>query len=220
MSDKYGRSPSRVKRRYDAPRRQAKAAETRRRVVQAATELFLERGYEAATADEIASLAGVSRPTVFVSVGGKPELLKQVRDLALAGDDEPVPMPQRRMFRELWDERDATRAVHLYARNMRIVHGRAAGIEAVLQHAPSSDPGLRDLAEEATRQRRHGCRTVVDSLRDKAPMRGRLTAAAAADIVFTLASPETYLHLVRTCRWTPRRYQAWLSELLQRELYD
>jgi hypothetical protein len=49
-------------------------------------------------------------------------------------------------------------------------------------------------------------------------MRTRLTAALASDIVFALASPETYL--VRTCGWTPRRYQTWLSELLQRELYD
>ena len=219
MSDQYEPSPGRVKRRYDAPRRRAKAAETRRRVLHAATELFLERGYEAVTADEVATRAGVSRPTVFVSVGGKPELLKQVRDIALVGDDEPVPMPQRQMFRELWDEPVAIRAVHLYARNMRVVHGRAAGIEAVLQHAASSDPGLADLAEEAIRQRRHGCRAVVDSLRKKSPMRRRLAAAVAADIVFALASPETYLHLVDTCGWTPARYQSWLSELLGRELY-
>ncbi len=97
--------------------------------------MFLERGYAVVTADEIAVRASVSRPTVFVAVGGKPELLKQARDVALVGDDEPVPMPERPMFLQLWQQPDAFRAVHLYARNMRIVYGRAAGIEILLQQA-------------------------------------------------------------------------------------
>jgi hypothetical protein len=102
---------------------------------------------------------------------------------------------------------------------MRIVHGRAAGREGVLQHAASSDPELGVLAEEAVRQRRFGCRTVVDSLRGKARLRVGLTPSAAADTVFALASPETYLHLVRTCGWSPRRYETWLARVLRQELY-
>jgi AcrR family transcriptional regulator len=181
--------------------------------------LFLERGYAAVTADQIAVRASVSRPTVFVSVGGKPELLKQARDVALVGDDEPVPMPERPMFVQLWQEPDASSAVHLYARNMRIVYGRAAGLEVLLQQAASSDPGLRELARQAIAQRRTGCLLVVRSLRTKQALRRGLTEAAARDVVFALASPETYLHLVQTSGWSPRRYQSWLGGLLQRELY-
>lgn len=72
----------------------------------AATELFIERGYPAATIASIAERAGVARPTVFTSVpGGKPERLKLARDLAIAGDDEAVPVPERDWFRAQWRTR-------------------------------------------------------------------------------------------------------------------
>ncbi len=89
------------------PRREAAARRTRTALVRAAAGLFAERGYAAATIAAIAGRAGVARPTVFTSVpGGKPELLKLARDLAIAGDDEPVPVPEREWFRSAMAQDD------------------------------------------------------------------------------------------------------------------
>jgi AcrR family transcriptional regulator len=52
--------------------------------------LFVERGYAPTTIEAIAERAGVSRRTVFTSVGGKADLSKLAFDWTLAGDDEPV----------------------------------------------------------------------------------------------------------------------------------
>jgi AcrR family transcriptional regulator len=81
-----------------APRstlRAAQARATRRAIVDAAARLFTERGFGATTIDAIAEAAGVSRKTVFTSVGGKTEALKLAIDWAIAGDDEPVPILER-----------------------------------------------------------------------------------------------------------------------------
>jgi AcrR family transcriptional regulator len=206
------------RRRYNAPLRAAKAAETRRKVVAAAHELFTTRGYTSTTVDEIAALAGVSRPTVFVSVGGKPELLKLVRDYAIAGDDEPVPIPQRAMFLEVWREPDPHRMLALFARNMRQMHTRCAEVEHVLQSAALTDPDLTELAETALRQRRFGCGLLARSVMGTAALRPGLTEVTAGDAAYAVAAPEVFRLLTRVCSWSGRRYETWLAGSLQREL--
>ena len=65
--------PSDVKRRrpYNSPLRAEQANGTRHRVLAAATDLFLQRGYTGTTITAVAEAAGVSPDTVYVSLGGK-----------------------------------------------------------------------------------------------------------------------------------------------------
>jgi AcrR family transcriptional regulator len=64
------------RRRYESPLRADQASGTSQSIVDAAAALFSENGYAAVSVDAIAKVAGVSRATVFTSVGGKPALLK------------------------------------------------------------------------------------------------------------------------------------------------
>ena len=80
---------------YRSPRRDEQARQTRGAVLAGARELFLDPGYHATTIDEIAAAAGVSKPTVFTAVGNKTQLLKVVRDVAMAGDDAAAPVAER-----------------------------------------------------------------------------------------------------------------------------
>src|SRR6185369_15389921 len=84
-----------VKRVYQSSLRQRQARSTRRAIIDAASRLFAEHGYGATSVDQIAQAANVSRATVFASLGGKPALLKAAYDVAIVGDDEPVPLPAR-----------------------------------------------------------------------------------------------------------------------------
>jgi AcrR family transcriptional regulator len=54
-----------VKRQYQSPLREGHATTTRTTVIDAAGQLFAERGYAATSIEEIARAAGVSRATVF-----------------------------------------------------------------------------------------------------------------------------------------------------------
>src|SRR6476469_1765593 len=101
---------------YRSPLREEHARVTRRAVVEAARELFVEHGYAGTTIDAVADRAGVSRKTVFTSVGGKPVLLKLAWDWARAGDDEPVPLAERPAIKDLSAERDPVRLVDAWTR--------------------------------------------------------------------------------------------------------
>lgn len=61
-------------------RREAKKRETRQRISDVATELFLARGFEAVTLDEIAAAANVSKMTVFNYFPRKEDLMLDRQD--------------------------------------------------------------------------------------------------------------------------------------------
>jgi AcrR family transcriptional regulator len=180
--------------------------------------LFVEHGYAASTVDQIAAAAGVARPTVFAAIGTKREIIKQLRDMALAGDEEPVPVPQRESFQRVWSERDPRQLLALYAENMRGMHGRAADLEAVIEGAADSDAEMRELFQTAQAQRRHGCGLVAAALLEVGTLRPELDQRMAGDVLFALASPEVYRMLVRRCGWTPERYESWLRDTLVLQL--
>src|SRR4051812_19410784 len=91
-----GRDTSaRTGRRYDSPRRREQALRTRERILAAAREAFLTSGYAATTVRSVASAAAVSLPTVEQGFGTKAQLLKEVIDVAIAGDDEPIAVLDR-----------------------------------------------------------------------------------------------------------------------------
>ena len=104
-----------VKRVYQSSLRQRQARSTRRAIIDAASRLFAEHGYGATSVDQIAQAADVSRATVFASLGGKPALLKAAYDVAIVGDDEPVPLPARPRSRLIQAEPDVHRFLVLYA---------------------------------------------------------------------------------------------------------
>src|SRR5438105_1841537 len=117
-----------VKRPYASRLRDGQARATRLALLQAAGRLFAEHGYVATSIEQIAEAAGVSRATVFTSVGGKPVLLKGAYDVALVGDDEPVSMSERPDALRAKAEPDPYKFVAMYVTLLTEVHGRIARI--------------------------------------------------------------------------------------------
>ena len=205
-------------RRYVSPLRQEAAARTRQAVLDAARELFTAQGYTATTVEEIAGRAGVSKPTVFAAAGSKHAILKQLRDMALAGDDEPVPVAQRPWYREALAEPDPRRALRLHARNATAIHRRSADVHEVLRAAAASDKDLHELWRASEDERRGGATIVIDALLQKSRLKTGLDRAAAIDIVWILTASDIFWRLVHTRRWSLPRYENWLGDTLCEQL--
>jgi len=207
-----------VKRVYQSSLRQRQARSTRRAIIGAASRLFAEHGYGATSVDQIAQAADVSRATVFASLGGKPALLKAAYDVAIVGDDEPVPLPARPRSRLIQAEPDVHRFLVLYAGLVADIDRRVAGIYEAVRGAASADPAVATLWETIQRERRIGAGNVVDQVRSKAPLRDDLDLAAAADLVWVLIDPWLYHQLVTQRGWAHARFETWLGETLQAQL--
>lgn len=207
-----------VNRRYVSALRRDAAARTRQAILDSARELFIAQGYVATTVEEIAARAGVSKPTVFAAVGSKQAILKQLRDITLAGDDEPVPVAQRPWYREALVEPDPRHALRLYAGIATAMHRRSADIHEVLRSAATSDKDLHDLWRASEDERRGGATIVVDALLQKTRLKPALDRPTAIDIVWVLTSSDVFSRLVRTRRWSQGQFESWLGNTLIEQL--
>lgn len=208
-------------RRYTSALRQEQAARTRVAVLTAARELFLEQGYGATTVEQVAARAGVSKPTVFTAVGNKQQLLKTVRDVAMAGDDDPVPVAERPSLQAAFDAPTAAEALRLFAAHAAALQRRYAGVDEVLRGAAAAgDPVLRELWRTSEDQRRTAAAMVVARLADKGPLRRGLTPGRAADVLSTYLAPDLYARLVHALGWDHDAYEQWLAVTLVEQLLD
>jgi AcrR family transcriptional regulator len=197
---------------YSSPRRRQQAAATRAAVLAAARELFLAQGYGATTVEQVAARAGVSKPTVFTAVGNKQTLLKVVRDVAMAGDDEPVPVGERPAARRIEEEPDLGRAVELLTEQWTALSERYAALDAVLRGAAESgEVGPRELWRASEEQRLAGARQWTAALVGKAPLAAGLDLAAAVDLMWLLMAPDHYHRLVGGRGWERERFRRWLA---------
>jgi AcrR family transcriptional regulator len=202
------------------PLRTAKAAGTRAAVLGAAHRLFLEQGYAATTAQQIAESAGVSRATVFNSVGGKAALLRACYDVATVGDDEPVPLPQRAGLLAVRAAEDPAMAVALYVKVVTEVAGRLSGIYEVFRAAATNDAEIRASWEQVQAERLGGSHGFVRILSGKGPLRRGLDRKEAGDVVWAYIDASLYHRLVVERGWPPRRFQRWLTRQLTSYLLE
>jgi AcrR family transcriptional regulator len=203
-----------VKRNYASTLRAEQARTTRRAIVDAASRLFIERGYGATTVDAIAEAAGVSRKTVFTSVGGKLEALKLARDWAIVGDDEPVSLMERPEVQRARKEPNARVILRSYAGIVRRVGARVAALSLVIEAAEGLDAGARALAEEGRRQRLTGMRDLAGELARRNALPNGMTVDEAADVLWLFNDARAYHRLVTERGWMPDRFEQWLADSL------
>lgn len=199
-------------RRYSTSLRAEQSALARRRILTSAGELFAQRGYAGVTLKEIAAAAGVSVQTVYNLVGGKPELVKTVYDVTLAGDDEPVPMAQRPLVQAVLAATTARECLANYATMARVLGERALPlVTMLLAQAATGDSDLRAFVESIEQERATGTGTVARHVAGRFRLREGMDVQTAADILWTLTSAELADRLVRRRRWGWDRYEHWLG---------
>jgi AcrR family transcriptional regulator len=207
-------SPVKPRRRYDSSRRQEQARHNQWAVLQAARELFLERGFAAATMPAIAAAAGVSVQTVYKAFGNKARLAKAVFDVAMAGDDEPVPMLRRPSLGRVREEPDARAKLRLYGEFLADVAPRHVPVQLVIRDAAGSDPEARALWAELQAERLRGMALFARALHDDGHLRPGVSPSEARDVLWTCNSAELFQLLVLERGWSPERYGRWVADAL------
>jgi AcrR family transcriptional regulator len=220
MSDAVNPSSksSSVRRRYDATRRQAAAAQTRQSIAAAARELFISRGYAATTMAAIAATAGVAQDTVYATFGPKPALFRHVVEIALSGASEPIPALERDIYRDVQAEPDQERILALMAHTIRMIHERLAPLFDVLSAAAQTDEELKAFADELAARHVVHMSVFVEDLTNKGGLRAGLTHEMATDVIWVTTSSEFYLLCVRGRGWTPEEFEVWLTDTWRRLL--
>lgn len=203
-------------RRYDAPGREAQARLTRSRILAAAHELFAQDGF-AVPMRVVAQRAGVSVATVELLFGTKAALLGAVVDVALAGDDDPVPILDRPWVSAL-KVLSAGEFLRTAGVEFASGAGRVAPVLRALEEASTRSADLTEVARELGRRRSVMAAWVVDQVIDRAALASDLTRDTAIATVLVLLDPAAHRRLLLDHGWPPDRLGAWLARSLQRLL--
>lgn len=209
----------RARRTYSSPLREEAARRTRITIREAATRLFVRDGYVSTTVKHIAEEAGVAVRTVFTAFpGGKADLFREALDDAVAGDEPRTatrPPVRRPGDRRTTDADFIIEQVVGYGAEML---ERAGGLLMTSVESSGADPDMRRFAEDDARATAENARTIAEGLHHGGWLRHGVTVDHAADVLFTLSSPQVHSLLRRDCDWDVERYRAWLADTLRATL--
>ncbi len=209
----------RSRRRYHSPLRADQARQTRRRVLDAAFALFAERGYAGTTIAAIADQAGVSPETIYLTVGGKREVLEAAIELAISGDEEEPAHHEGELWTEVAELPAARDRLAKMVEYSCAILGRTRPIHTVIRGAADKETfaaelGSRLLHDRLTVQTERIGRHLGDDLRKG------LSLAEAGQRYCALASPDLFYTLTVEFGWSAERHRTWLTELLVSELLE
>jgi AcrR family transcriptional regulator len=193
------------RRKYNSTRRRQNAEQTRREILDVARAQFLRNGWHGAGMREIARDAGVSVETVYSNFPSKAVLFKEVLNVLVVGDDQPIPLADRAEFRAatVGPLRDQIRAL---AQVQTEVHGRVARLRMVLREAARADDDLAEIERTVLAEEREQTRLTLQALVPD-PSDQEIEGMQA------LYSSDLYVLLIEIRGWTPEQYINWISEL-------
>ena len=198
-------------RKYRSDVRQAAAAETRRRVVQAAARCFERAGYGPTTLRAIAAEAGVSVETVN-GHGPKGDLLFAAFELAFAGREGDAPFSETAEARAALTGSTAQDFIAGGVHLLVDAFARSAGIWRALTAAADVDAAVAGRLEGMLQRRRAEFAEVVRRLDEL----GWPTddVEGATDVLLGLVNHESYRQFVVSSGWDRVRYEAWVTRMI------
>jgi AcrR family transcriptional regulator len=189
-------------RRYHSPRRVEQAVATRRAVLDAARDLFVDKGYLATTVADVARQARVAVDTVYATVGRKPALLREVLDYV-------VRMRAATSARE---------KIQIYVAGLIKIQPRLAPVYLALRDAASTDAESAALWSEISGRRATNMRMFAADMRATGELRADLSDDEVADVVWSMNGPEYWTLLVGDRGWSPERFGAFVVDVWTRLL--
>jgi AcrR family transcriptional regulator len=203
-------------RRYSSAVRDEQARMTRTRIVQAADELFRERGYARATMKDIAERAGVARDTVHSVFGNKAALIPAIVDLRLVPDESVLHVADTPEARAVMNEPDPARQLELFADFMTKLNVALRPVFEVMRGAAASEPAVAEKLVILEKSRMANMRRYVGWFAERGPL--RVSTDSAAETLFTILSPDVGRLLCDELGWSRKRHAAWVADVLKRTL--
>ncbi|GAA2296239.1 TetR/AcrR family transcriptional regulator [Nonomuraea roseoviolacea subsp. roseoviolacea] len=193
--------------------RAAKAAQTRARMLAAARDLFVGRGYTATSMQAIATEAGVAVQTLYFTFETKRAILKELLDIEVAGDDAPVATLDRPWVAEALAA-PPEELLRRLAEATTGIHARVAALLEVVRSAAAMDAEIAELWDTNIAQRHTVLAVFTGALAAKQALRPGLNALRAADAALAVLAPETYRLLTRHRGWSDGAWADWAAETL------
>jgi AcrR family transcriptional regulator len=190
---------------YTAARRR-ESVETVERVLEAAERMIGEGAFHAATMDELAAAAGVSRATVFNRFGSKLGVLEALFTRGMEG-------PEMVAIQEALALEDPVAALDAVVRAACAIWDAYALVHLHLQAVAVLEPAAAVLIDRQREEQRADIQALVQRLVKADKLRPGLSQARATATLHMLTSLESFLWLRQSYGMSLRQTRETLTEL-------
>jgi AcrR family transcriptional regulator len=150
-------------------------------------------------------------PTVYFHFGTKTAIVSYLINQMEAEDIVPL-------FQKSLQQANPLRMLEGTAHIARISCERWWDVYLLVRSAGRADPALSEASKKLDSGRLYGLRLFAEALDRGGHLRSGLDAQRATDILWALASEDTYRRLVVERSWTHDEFETWLGKSLKREL--
>jgi AcrR family transcriptional regulator len=193
---------------YQSTRRKQQAAQTRERILEAARQLFVEKGYAATSLADIAHHAEVSVPTLYASIGPKPAIgFALVEHITNA-----VGIPE--LDREQMATTTGPELVRANVHLARLLNERAGDEIRAMAAAATAAPELAAVMEEGERYHVEAEQRIAGILSSMGALREEIGVEHAAALLITLNSTDVHNRLSKLPGSSPEHAERWLADAL------
>lgn len=196
------------KRAYQSATRDAKAAQTRSRILVSAKILFQTEGFECVTIEKLAQSAEVSAPTIYSLFQSKRGILRALMDEALPSDEFEA------LVKQVYQEKSAKGRLKLAAAIARKMYDAERAQMDIFQGASVLAPEFKELEKERELRRHQRQEESMRITAEEKVLAKGLTLSKARDILWAFTGRDLYRMLVVEQGWTPDDYENWLGQLL------
>lgn len=198
------------------PTRREQAEASRRRVLLAARDAFLESGYHAATMGQIAERSGLAVQTVAYYFGTKPKLMSELITASVRramGGIAPVD-------RDNWTHSEATATdggvlVDAFVDEVHPILMSVHQLMDVARIGGFTDPEVQDVYVFHENWRARDFGRFVDALKRVDSLRDGVDVRTAKDVVLTVLAPDMYRMLSVDRGWDSDRIHDWMKQTIK-----
>lgn len=189
---------------YQSAVRAQAASDTRRKILDTAMRLFLERGYGKVTVGDIAANASLALPTVYASTGGKAAILGALIDEAMR---DPIVEETLSAVRK---SKSGDQVLRITAHGTRVDNERYHDIVEVMKYAAAVDETAADILQQSDAGYRQALGQIARRLRALEALPAGVTETRATDVLWFYFGHEAWHLLVADRGWQWEDAEQWL----------
>jgi AcrR family transcriptional regulator len=197
---------------YSSTRRAIAATATREAILDAAQQLFVENGFATTSLSDVAKAAGVALKTIYVSVGGRADLVNALVERGLS-----APLSR-------WDSREIPNQVNdgreflaSLVNRIRVTFEPSLPIIGVMIDASWNDKKIAERTSQTSERYNLVLRETAEVLSRSDLLDDAVNVDRAFDVLFFYLSPAAWQRL-RQSGWDWDEIQSWLSDQASRAL--
>ena len=196
------------KRAYNTESRKIQAIETKTRVLASAKNLFITKGFDNVTMDEIAKIAGVSTPSVYSFFKSKQGVIRSIMDEAL----------EKEKFEELVQKVTQIKTLkgrlEISAQISRRLYDAEKDQINSFRNTSVLGPEFKAIEKEREERRYQMQEKTLKEVANEESLAEGINLKKARDILWAFTGRDIYRLLVIDKEWTSEEYEKWLAHSL------